>query len=433
MLGRMRQDPLRFLWQPATMQRRAAAVLRAAQAGNSPYFRIDLPALMQWVHERLVPATDVTPGPADVPMPWAHQPPVEAARSACDFAVVASLLSAHPGANWTFDPTRQEALALPQHRQSSDDLLALLNAASASPAPAPRPDTQHAPSRWSGALGMLRATALAFESGAFSSDPQQPWRADVRALRLLDTAAVRAMFQAGPENIWVGLEGRTAMLRGWADAIALTTAAPSPEVIARASEPFFPFLSPEPGPPATQSLLDAVMRLWAMARPEVNRVLGLPAGDVWPHRWAGREVDENGQTDMGTSGVMPLHHQALVMAQALDEVIAQVRGASALPLSLPAATDAVSVQAMLDAGALQVRHLSDRRHTWRPEDEWTIEARALSMALWEQAAHQLREIAPSRMGQCVSVRTWQRSYAASIPMKVEADAVALLSGQGTYF
>lgn len=446
MLIGMSQDPLKPLWQPATMACRAAAVLKAAQEGNSPHFRINLTALTHWVHERLRPSMAQASAPlVDVPRPWAQQAPSDAARSAADFAVVASLLSAHPGPAWSFDPTQQDPLAMPQHRQTSDDLLALLNAAStpaASPsvAPSPTPSSvapqvpaQNEALRWSGARGMLRATAQAFDAGAFSSDPHRPWRADARALLQLDTAALRAMFQAGPANAWVGLEGRTALLRGWADVIAHTPGSTATDGDARASEPFRAALSGEEPPPSAQWVLDTVMRLWARAHPNANRVLGLPAGDVWPHRWAGCDIGAPGQTDWGTSGMMPLHHQALVMVQALGEVIAQVHGVRAPECVLPPATDASAVQAMLDAGALQPRHAGDMQRTWQPQDEWAVEARALSMALWNLAAEQLRASVSPDEGRALPVRTLQSAYAAAYPSSSESAAIVVLSGQGVYF
>lgn len=280
---------------------------------------------------------------------------------------------------------------------------------------------------------MLQATALAFASGAFSSDPQQPWRADVRALRLLDTAAVRAMFQASADNVWVGLEGRTALLRGWSDAVTRCLPSDSTSTTPRASEPFWPWLSTDVPTTAATSLPELVMQCWAQACPDARRVLGLPAGDVWPHRWAGCDAAEPGLIDKGTSGMMPLHHQALVMAHALGEVIDQSRGAQGPALILPPATDALAVYAVMDAGALQIRHASDRHRVWTPADEWVIEARALGLALWELAAAQVRQAELALPGQQVPVRDLQARYAARLTDTAQAQALALFNGQGVYF
>lgn len=241
------------------------------------------------------------------------------------------------------------------------------------------------------------------------------------------------MFQAGADNAWVGLEGRTALLRGWSDAVTRCLQTDSASSTPRASEPFWPWLDNQPPPPAAPPLLELVMRCWAQACPDPRRVLGLPAGDVWPHRWAGCDAAEPGHIDKGTSGMVPLHHHALVMAQALSEVSDQARGARGPALILPPASDALAVYAVMQAGALQVRHASDTRRTWTPADEWVIEARALGLALWALAASQVRQGAGALAGQEVPVRDLQVRHAACLSDTAQAQALALLNGQGLYF
>jgi hypothetical protein len=174
---------------------------------------------------------------------------------------------------------------------SRDDLLAMLDQATATPAPAPVAVSVPADSpRYTRSEGLGVASFRAFMAGAFSSDKAQPCRVDAAALRQIDAAALRAIFQSSPSNPLVGLEGRAGLLQRLGDALAAEAA--------RDGLPARPALLYDrmtAGGTATEvsasdvllHLLQAMGPIWTSG----SMVMGVRAGDVWEHRWAGATGD----------------------------------------------------------------------------------------------------------------------------------------------
>ena len=376
------RHPLAPLRDPGTVRLRCAAVLRSVEAGVSPHFRVRRAAL-DAVAER-VAALTLRRFP-DLKIPyhsrWRHfqaggvdrkaeldallagRSPAEQARAHFDLTVVSVLLDAGSGPQWRYTE------------------------------PAASAGSQAAVFSRSEGLGV--ASFRAFVNGAFSSTPDDPLRADAAALQRIDAAALRSLFQSSPSNPLVGLEGRAGLLSRLGDALVAEAAGS-----ASAARPglFFDRLTRQGTVAETSAtavlgeLLAGMAPIWTSG----SRVQGLPAGDVWPHLWAGAEVaPAAGQPgpamDSTTSGWVPFHKLSQWLTYSLLEPLqwagVQITGLEALT-GLPEYRNG---GLLLDAGVIVSRDARQLGKTWTLADPFIVEWRALTVALLDEVADRVRE------------------------------------------
>lgn len=394
-----------------------------------------------------------------------HESPAEQARAWADLALLGVLLSADPGPRWRY--SEQQALPPAAFAQATpDELLALLDragktaapavpreakpdaaedtpapatadtssltgdltpaaaasaatsAASSSPAPTSAPDSASASAPSSGgSAGLALATFRAFVAGAFSADKAHPCRADAATLRHVDVAALRAMLQGTPQNPNLGLEGRAALLSRWGHMLQSRPGAGGAQ--ARPCDLVQALATPAgPGAEVQAAAQLAELLRAASATWHTAPVQGLPAGDVWQHRWAGEatgadlgtnlgkdvetdlgtDLSADLGTDLGTSGWVPLHAAAQAMV-----------GALALPLQkagyrlngleqLTASADHVASSLLLAAGVIVPRQQRLLSRSLKLSDEAVIECRALTVALFDELTGQVRSTLQSQHG-----------------------------------
>ena len=436
------RDPLAALRESATIRARCAAVTRAVEQGRSGHFKIDrsaLPALAQRVaaltRERF----------PDLKIPyhsrWRHfeaggvdrkgeldallagRTPAEVARARIDLTVVSVLLDAGAGPQWRYTERPElDALALPVHRQKGEDLLAMLGAATgggktkaagedapeagadtatpagtaAQGAAAGRPGQPGQPglsecASFGRSEGLGVASFRAFVAGVFSSDPADPLRVDALALKRLDAAALRAVFQASPSNPLVGLEGRAALLARLGEVLQAQAQAEGGE--ARPSRLYDQLTEHGQRTELTageilRTLVTGYAPIWTSG----NRVLGLPAGDVWPHLWAGAQTTADGlQPDRATGGWVPFHKLSQWLTYSLLEPFewagVRVTGLDALT-GLPEYRNG---GLLIDGGVIVPRDARDLTKTWKPASEFVIEWRALTVTLLDELAVLVRQ------------------------------------------
>jgi hypothetical protein len=392
----------------------------------------------------------------------AQRSPAERLRAQVDLTVVGVLLATSAGATWRYaERPELDALALPVHRQKGEDLLAMLGAAagkapaaqppaagsaslmaeapgsdtpsseslategpptepSATEPPATEPPatqppaadpspTQRPPATFTGAEGLSVAVFRAFLAGVFSSDPADPLRVDALALKRLDAAALRAVFQSSPSNPLPGLEARAAVLTRLGE--VLQEQAERLGGLARPARLIDTLTGAEGGPCLTATqVLREVLRVHAPAWTSGSRVLGLPAGDVWSHLWAGAATgtasaaaDSGGAaapapSDRATSGWVPFHLLGQWMTYSLAEPLGwaglQVSGLEALTALPEIALGA----RLLDAGVIVLRDPQDLGKTYKPSSELVVEWRALTVTLMDELAALVRGL-PERSAQ----------------------------------
>jgi hypothetical protein len=351
----------------------------------------------------------------------------EVARARIDLTVVSVLLDAGAGPKWRYTERPElDALALPVHRQKGEDLLAMLGAATgaskaqasaedaaepaaeagtdaATPADmaaqetaAEQPGRQRRheqPERaaFTRSEGLGVASFRAFVAGVFSSDPADPLRVDALALKRLDAAALRAVFQASPSNPLVGLEGRAALLTRLGDVLQAQAQADGGE--ARPSRLYDKLTdNGQRTEVAAGEILRTLVTGYAPIWTSGSRVLGLPAGDVWPHLWAGGQTTADGsQPDRATAGWVPFHKLSQWLTYSLLEPFewagVQITGLDALT-GLPEYRNG---GLLLDGGVIVPRDARDLAKTWKPSSEFVIEWRALTVTLLDELAVLVRQ------------------------------------------
>jgi hypothetical protein len=356
-------DNLAPLCHPAAVRLRCRAILDAVDDGRSANVRIDRARLPE-VAERVAALTRRRFPDLAIPLHsrWRHfeaggvdrqaeleallagRSAAEALRSRIDLTVVSVLLDAGAGGAWRYLENGRE------YRRSE---------------------------------GLGVASLRAFMQGRFSARQGDPLRADAEALATLDAAALRAVFQAGADNPMVGLEGRAALLARLGRTL-VQRSAPHEARPGQLADRL------GPGPVSAAQVLAEVLRLTGPAWASGSVVMGQPAGDMWPHRWAGHALP-GGRIDHFTPGVVPFHKLSQWLSYSLLEPLqwagVQVDGVDELT-GLPEYRNG---GLLLDAGVIVPRdkHAFERR--WKPGDEFIVEWRALTVALLDELAPLVRE------------------------------------------
>lgn len=433
--------PLAPLHSPATTRARCAAILRAVEQGVSPSFKLNRDALAA-VADRVAALTLQRYPTLNIPCHsrWRHfeaggldrkaeldqrlagRSPAEMARAHFDLTVVSVLLDASAGATWHYtESTALSAAALP--RADPEDLLALLDqAASARPKPPPEVPTP-APNatpaqRFRGSEGLAVAGFRAFMAGAFSNTKGDPLRADAAALRHVDAAALRAILQSSPVNAMPGLEGRAALLARLGGTLQQEAARDTAQGRPAQARPGLLFdrisayglrqASPQAAlqPPSegveqsgratfalevqATDVLGELLRSLSPIWPSGSKVQGLPAGDVWPHLWAGANVG-GGKQNHTTDGWVPLHMLSQWMTYSLVEPL-QWAGITVTGLdALTGLAEYRNGGLLIDGGVIVPRNPRLLERSWKPQDEFIIEWRALTVALLDELAVLVRQ------------------------------------------
>ncbi len=471
------RDPLAALRAPSTIRARCAAVTRAVDQGRSGWFKIDRSALPVVAREVAALTRERFP---DLKIPyhsrWRHfeaggvdrkaeldnllagRSAAEVARARIDLTVVSVLLDAGAGPRWRYrEGGSVDALALPVHRQKGDDLLAMLGAAgggAARPTAAQADSTAAAPTApqdagstppgdgaaasnasarttttrteppavgtdhlaYTRSEGLGVASFRAFVAGMFSDDPNDALRVDARALQRLDAAALASAFQVSTANPLVGVDGRAALLVRLGE--VLQTQAQGQGGPARPGRLFDDLT--EGGARrqvAAADILRALVSRYAPIWVSGSRVLGLPAGDVWRHPWAGADTGSSAEnagsgraaadapgpaagtagqrqaasgSDPATGGWVPFHKLSQWLTYSLLEPFQwagiDVTGLDALT-GLPEYRNG---GLLLDHGVIVPRARADLARTWKPSDEFVVEWRALTVSLLDELADLVR-------------------------------------------
>ncbi|MDO9074604.1 MAG: URC4/urg3 family protein [Rubrivivax sp.] len=368
-----KRHPLALLRDPGTVRVRCAAILRAADDNVSEYFTIDrhqLPA----VAARVVALTLKRYPDLNIPYHsrWRHfeaggldrkpaldallqgRSTADAARARFDLTVVSVLLDAGAGPAWRYT----------------------------------EPGTDLVLQRSEG-LGV--ATWHGFLNGVFSATPDDPLRVDAATLERIDADVLRALFQSSAANPVVGLEGRAGLLVRLGAALR--------EEAARAGGPARPGLlydrlvqDATGGGARTEvsaaAVLGEVLRVLGPIWTAGSRVQGLPAGDVWPHRWAGDLTGDGASAgrDPTTGGYVPFHKLSQWLSYSLLEPLqwagVRVTGLDALT-GLPEYRNG---GLLIDGGVIVPRDARALTRTWKPQDDFIVEWRALTVALLDELA-----------------------------------------------
>ncbi len=368
--------PLAQLHDPATIRARCAAILKSVESGVSPSFAIDRSQLPT-VADRVAALTLKRYPDLQIPFHsrWRHfeaggvarkaemdtllagRNDSDFARARFDLTVLSVLLDAGAGPRWTYTEASSG-----QKLQRSE--------------------------------GLAVASFRAFMTGTFSATANEPLRVDAAALQRIDADALRSVFQSGSDNPMVGLEGRAALLQRLGQ--ALQREAGRSGLQARPGLMYDRLT--DHGTRSNVSaaeVLSEILRSLSPIWPSGSNVQGLPAGDVWAHRWAG--ADAGGGLDAGTAstarktdrttdGWVPFHKLSQWMSYSLLEPL-QWAGVTVTGLdALTGLPEYRNGGLLIDGGVIKPRDPRLLAKTWKPQDEFVIEWRALTVVLLDELA-----------------------------------------------
>ncbi|PZP43532.1 MAG: DUF1688 domain-containing protein [Azospirillum brasilense] len=350
-----------LLRDPATIRRRAHAMLALAERDALPHFRLHL--------ERLDAAADyvtavIRDNYPDLAIPyharWRHfaangrdrwgglarmledQSGEEVARIRFDLCVVSVLLDAGAGPDWAFTEDGE---------------------------------------RIARSEGLAVASLHAFAAGLFSGDPTHPLRADAAGLSRIDAGSLGAAFQAGPDNPLEGLEGRAALMRALGDALRARPDIFGPQArIGRLYDHLA--AQAEGGTLPARAVLAAVLEGFAPIWPSRLSLGGENLGDVWRHPMAAPEEP--------APGLLPFHKLSQWLSysliEALEDTGLRVTGLDDLT-GLPEYRNG---GLFLDLGVLALRDPALAERPLPAGHEAIVEWRALTVALLDRVAQGVR-------------------------------------------
>ena len=361
-----------MLRRPATIRARCAAVTDAVADGRSGWFALDrgrldeaaarvvavmrrrfpdghIPYHSRWRHFE----AGGVDRKAELDHALAGASLQERARAWFDLTVVSVLLDAGAGAAWAY---------------------------------VERQDGAEASYTRSEGLGV--ASLRAFLEGRFSATADAPCRADAAALLRADAALLRGVFQAGPSNPLVGLEGRAGLLARLGQALQ--------DEAERGGEarPGLLFDRLTDGGRRSEvsaaELLGLVLRVLGPIWTSGSTVSGVLAGDVWPHRWAGASTGSG--DDPATRGWVPFHKLSQWLTYSLLEPL-QWAGVTVTGLdALTGLPEYRNGGLLIDTGVLVPRREAHLAQTWKPGDEFIVEWRALTVTLLDELAQRVRQL-----------------------------------------
>jgi Protein of unknown function (DUF1688) len=231
--------------------------------------------------------------------------------------------------------------------------------------------------------GLALASLAMFAGGAFSSDVDDPLRADADALKSLSAEKLGNGFQASDANPLPGLEGRADLLRRLGQAVAAR-----PDIFGSAD-------TPRPG-----GLFDRLASLacnGALPASTILVVLLKNLGPIWPSRltlgnislgdcWRHPSLTTGDQT----SGLVPLHKLSQWLAYSLIEPLQRAGIAVTDVDGLTGLAEYRNGGLLIDTGVLALRDPAHAGHEHDVSSPLVVEWRALTVALLDRLADVVR-------------------------------------------
>ncbi len=358
------QDLLTYLRSPQAIRARCHRLLELADQDRLPHFRCHLerlPAVARYVLDVTranYPTLDIPfhsrwrhfevggePRLAELTAGMAAWEARDRARAQFDLAITSVLLDAGAGPQWQY----QEAATGKTYRRSE---------------------------------GLAVASFRAFAAGLFSSQPDQPWRADAAGLQALTVDRLATAFQVSGTNPLVGLEGRVQLLRRLGQAVQ----GPSPLFPGERPGGLVDFLAArgQGGALSAVAVLEAVLTGFGDIWPGRLAIAGVNLGDVWFHSTLAQIPD-------CTDGYVPLHKLSQWLTYSLLEPLQNLGWAIADLDHLTGLAEYRNGGLCLDLGLLTLKDPEQAHPTHAPSSELIVEWRALTVALLDHVADSLRQ------------------------------------------
>jgi hypothetical protein len=231
--------------------------------------------------------------------------------------------------------------------------------------------------------GLGLASLAMFASGAFSSDPQHPLRADAERLTNFSIADLERGMQVSADNPLVGLEGRVNLLRSLGRLVAAKPGVFASHDTLRPGGLFDRLASLAadgrlPAPTILSELLKELGPIW----PSRLTLGGIALGDCWKHPML--------TTGDGTSHLMPLHKLSQWLSYSLIEPL-QRAGIDVTDIDgLTGLAEYRNGGLFVDYGVLTFRDPGDASREHDVASPLVVEWRALTVALLDRVADGVR-------------------------------------------
>ena len=386
----------------AAVRERCEIVFAAAERSETPHFRVDSDHLDEAV-ERVVAVTRRRYPDLTVPYHsrWRHfsvggvdraaliapgADKAETTRAQIDLAIVSVLLDAGVGAGWRFREAQTGQV-------------------------------------WSRSEGLAVASLRAMQSGIFSVDAADPWRADAEALSELSIEKLARAFQHRADNELIAIEGRAALLRR------------TGEICAARSDLFG-------SPPRLGNLFD----YWSaqfrdIPASEILRTLLHTFAPIWPGRLSlgGVPLGDCGRhSAVPGDGLVPFHKLSQWLTYSLVEPLTAA-GLRVTQLDgLTGLAEYRNGGLFIDCGVIEPGDPSLLQRPLDAQSEPIVEWRALTVALLDRLASRMRE----RLGKnaeefplpCVlEGGTWAAGREIALERRPDGSAPITIVSDGTLF
>jgi hypothetical protein len=231
--------------------------------------------------------------------------------------------------------------------------------------------------------GLAIASFHSFTAGLFSSEPDQPWRADAQGLMNLTPDGLGQAFQVSNNNPLLGLEGRVSLLQKLGHTLQQQPA-------------FFGADLPRPGylvdywlTQATDNRISATTILQTILLglgpiwPGRVELAGVNLGDVWPHP----QLPDTGPG----SNLVPFHKLSQWLTYSLLEPL-QDLGLTITDLDqLTGLAEYRNGGLFVDTGVLSLKNSADFEIAHPPNSPLIVEWRALTLCLLDNLATHIRQ------------------------------------------
>lgn len=230
--------------------------------------------------------------------------------------------------------------------------------------------------------GLAVASFHLFMSGALSSDPNDRYRVDSKALRALSLERLAEAFQVSEYNPLLGLEGRLVLLQSLADALeraphyfGATPARPG----GLAAALTLGGRTAVPAPEVLKGVLLGLGPIW----PARLSLAGTNLGDTWPHvKLGGRTLEEN---------LVPFHKLSQWLTYSLLEPLEEMGVRITHMDELTGLAEYRNGGLFVDMGVIVPRDPKLLSTPLPPSHGAIIEWRALTVALLDEIGVRVRE------------------------------------------
>lgn len=279
--------------------------------------------------------------------------------------------------------------------------------------------------------GLALASLDMFTSGAFSSDPSDPLRADATALMAVTPLTLSKGFQVTDENPLVGLAGRAALLQALGARVAADPAVFARHDRARPGGLFdhLAALADHDKIPASRILSEVLHQLGPIW-PSRLTLGGVALGDCWRH--------PSLATADATSELVPLHKLSQWLTYSLIEPL---QGAGFTVTDLDGLTGLAEYRnggLFVDTGVLVLRDPDAAAREHDVGAPLIVEWRALTVALLDRLASAMRaklngDAATLPLAKILEGGTWAAGRAIARKLRADGSPPIKVASDGTVF